>query len=495
MSTDLVFRFLPDAYRRAGRATVAHALTAALDNGLAVLEKQSKQVLQSRFINHLGDLDDAERLAALFQLVPWPEEELKEFRYRVLQMSRIYLAGAATPSRLLEVVGAATDSEVAEVILPQHSPAKGGSMNDRFTTTGLLTRRADPAEAFEAAVVELPPVRLQVMITPDSGYMWEVENSTYADPGDFFTPPTYPEPTVEIAAGAHPVALPILVQRDLRRLVLINRFIPPGGLVRVDLQNHTVEDLSGPATLQGPVTISGAPAPDLIYGTGGLVDDIRAYRLSDPPPRQDAARPFHIIRWNKQHRLGPDIPEVPGPPGTMDPVPIANIPWPPLLGMGLSRWRLLVGMNPQGVQPALGETIDLNAVRPLPATAATGPASLRFHWVGRRLATFTVMLPDAHLCDGPVPAGKMKHRADWLREQIMRLKLAGVLYIDPSATALMEDEAEPVVEPPELSLWEVHPVADGLGAEVRRKEFKKGYGEETVLLDSVSVTVTKEEEG
>ncbi|MFZ5816343.1 MAG: hypothetical protein ACOY93_13770 [Bacillota bacterium] len=494
MSADRVFRFLPDAYRRAGSQTVIRSLTGALGDALAVLDRHGRQLLQSRFIDHLADLDDAERLAALFALVPWPEEDLGEFRHRVGQMARIYLAGAATAPRLLEVVAAATDARLDEIVLPERAPQGGGPLNDRFTTSGHYARRADPAQRFEARLVELPPVRQEVVITPASDYKWEVENATYADPGDFFTPPTYPEPVVEITAGERPVTLPILLQRDLRRLVLVNRFIPPGATLRVDLQHHQIQDLDGPATLQGPVTMGGAPAPDLLYGTGGLAGDNRAWRLTDPPPRQSAARPFHLVRWSKQIRTGPDIPEVPGPPGSADPVPIANIPWPPLLGLGTSRWRLLVGANPQGLLPALDEALELSDLRPLPATVQTGPASIRFHWIGRRLATFTVLVPEEQLCDGPVPSGKMKHRADWLREQIHRLKLAGVLYLDPSATALMEEPEEGEGGQPELSLWEVSPATADLAAEVRTVHRKEAFAEATLLTDSVAITVTAEEE-
>jgi|GEM_PF-3933985 len=495
MTTPLVFRFLPDAYRRAGaRGTLAHTLGLAADDALQVLDRHGKQVMQSRFLDHLADLTDAERLAALFALVPWPEEDLDEFRYRVRQMARIYLEGAATARSMLEVVGAATDSQLVGVVLPENAAEEGGTLNDRYTTTGQLERRANTAERFDAKVIELPPIKQAVSIDESSGYIWEIDNATYSDPGDFFTPPTYPEPVVMLTAGERPVAVPILLQRDLRRFVLINRFIPPGATLKVDLEKHEVHDLTGPATLQGPVTIAGEPAPDLVYGTGGIAGDVRAYRLTDPPPRQDAARPFHVVRWNKQYRTGADIPMVPGPPGTSDPVPIANIPWPPLLGIGLTRWRLLVGVNPQGFVPTLDQTIDLSELRPVPATPETGPAKIDFTWIGRRLATFTVLVPEEQLCDGPAPAGKMKHRATWLQDQIMRLKLAGVIYIDPSATALVPEPEPGADEPPELSLWEVSPVAADLVAEVKTVARKAGLTEPVLLTDTLSVTVTAPEE-
>ncbi len=494
MSTDLVFRHLPDAYRRAGTATIAHLLSRTTADALQVLDRHGKQVMQSRFLDHLADLDDAERLAALFALVPWPEEDLSEFRYRVRQMTRIYLAGAATAQSMLEVVGAATDSAIAQIVLPEHAAEEGGVLNDRFTTTGIMERRVDQAERFEARVIELPPIKQSHVIDAASGYLWEIDNATYADPGDFFTPPTYPEPVVLITAGEHPVTLPILVQRDLRRFVLINRFIPPGATLKVDLEKHEVHDVTGPATLQGPVMINDEPAPNLIYGTGGIAGDIRAYRLTDPPPRQDAARPFHVVRWNKQYRTGHDIPLVPGPPGTSDPVPIANIPWPPLLGIGLSRWRLLVGVNQHGLVPTLDETIDINQVRPVPATPQTGPAKIDFTWIGRRLATFTVIVPEEHLCGGPAPAGKLKHREGWLRDQIMRLKLAGVIYIEPSATALMPEADPGASEEPEISLWEVSPATAEPEAGIQTVARKAGMQETITLADTLSVTVTVPEE-
>lgn len=76
----------------------------------------------------------------------------------------------------------------------------------------------------------------------------------------------------------------------------------------------------------------------------------------------------------------------------------------------------------------------------------------------------------------------------------MRLKLAGVIYIDPAATALMPEPSEASDEQPVLSLWEVAPPEASLTTEIRRVSRKKGMKVETLLTDSLSVTVTAPEE-
>lgn len=76
----------------------------------------------------------------------------------------------------------------------------------------------------------------------------------------------------------------------------------------------------------------------------------------------------------------------------------------------------------------------------------------------------------------------------------MRLKLAGVIYIDPAATALMPEPNEAPAEEPEISLWEVAPAADRLDLTVESVARKAGIKEESVLTDALSVTVTPAEE-
>lgn len=483
-----VFRRLPAPYRKAGKETAAFALARAAGLSLDGLERLSRQVLQAHYIDHLGDLDDAERLAALFELAPWPEEDLAEFRFRVKLVARIYLEGAATSRQMLQMIGAASDSELTEVTGPERES------NDRYTTAGKFQRRVAHEATFSASVVDDPLVLQEVVVEPPSGFVWTVTNNSYDDPGGLdpdgkVIAPTYPEPIVDIVAGDHPVAVPILTQRDRRRLVLINRFIPPGATLRVDLRTLTISDIAGPATLEGPVRYNGEAVP-LLFGTGGLVDQPEEGRLTDPGVGPEKARPFHLVRWNKVAWQGEAIPAVPGAPGSTNPVPLMKMPWPPLLGFGLSHWRLLAGVTPQNQVPALDEILTHLAVRPIPCTGARAPAKLTFRWIGRRLGTFTLIFSEQQLRDGPVPGQPMPHRVAWLRQQVERLKLAGVIYIEQAlAKATLPAGA---VEPPTLALWDMAPAGDGASQSIQHVSRSVPFAETTVLGDAVAVSVTKE---
>jgi hypothetical protein len=484
---EAVFRHFPLMYRKAGQeGTAAFALAKSLGQAGGDLERASRQVMQSRFIDHVNDMDDLQRLAALFELATWPEEEMEEFRFRVKQLGGIYLGGAATARALLQVLGAACDSELTKVEPPPFAAPKSDA---RFETVGTLQRRTADSVQFKAKVVDVPRVLQEVTLTAPT-FEWLVENDLYDTPGGIDEdcveyPPTFPDPVVDLKAGDHPVVLPILVQRDLRRLVLVNRFIPPGATLRVDLVNHTLMDIQGPPTLAGPVRF-GITAPALLYGTAGLVSDTGAGDLSGP-----ADRPFHVIRWLPDWQRTPGMPEVPGAPGTLDPVPSGKIPWPELLPLGTSRWSLLVGVGPGNEVPALDAEVPHTAIRALPPTAALGPEQIQFRWIGRRLATFTVIFDEAQLCDGPAAAGPMPHRKEWFQEQVRRLKLAGIIYIDQS-------KANPKLPAPAvgsggtgLSLWEDSHTPAALNVAVQTVSRERTGQENLVLVDQVKVNVSK----
>ncbi|MDB4896880.1 MAG: hypothetical protein JWN15_3142, partial [Firmicutes bacterium] len=366
-----------------------------------------------------------------------------------------------------------------------------GSGDARFETVGTFRRRTAPAGApdavFAATVVDVPRVTEAVTIAAPA-YEWQVANNLYDSPGGtdehgVAFAASFPDPIVEIVAGDHPVAVPILVQRDLRRLVLINRFIPPGATLRVDLVAHTLTDIAGPVTLEGPVRYN-ETTPPLLYGTGGLVHDTGAGDLSGP-----ATRPFHLVRWHKTRRREEGMPEVPGPPGSMAHVPIANLPWPALLPLGSSRWSLLVGVGRDNEAPELDAQLPHTLVRALPATVGLGPQAIRFGWSGRRLATFTLRFDQAHLCDGPSPAGLMQHRAAWLREQVERLKLAGVIYLAQDALA---PGPPPISEPedPSLILWQLTRPDQTHGLSTQPVPRSTGVTESLILRDAVAMDVT-----
>lgn len=482
-SEEPVFRHLPDVYRRAGReSTPAYALLGAAGTICADLEIRTRQVLASRFLHHLNDLDDAERLSALFQLAPWPEEDLDEFRFRVQHTAAIYLRGAATARSILELVGAACEARV--------DPESVARSEQK--TSGELVRRAGTGR-FTATVEDAPPAWHERVVEPASGWAWEIENRTYAtlDPDE--AKRTYPEPVVDIEAGDRPVVLPVLVQRPLRRLFLVNRVIPPGSAIRVDLRDMTVTHLRGAAALLGSVTLSDGRQPDLLFGTGGLIGDPLANQLSGPD-----VRTFHVLRWSPNFRRGEGIPVVPGVPkgaAPPDPVPIANIPLPPLLGFGRTHWRLMAGRNLAGEIPDLDEPLPSGDLRVAPLSQSNAPARVRFRWRGGKIGTFTVRFPEQQLADGPDPQAPMAHRAQWLKEQIERIKPAGVIYLEQGAPELA---AEPPGREedwsPALHLWDAVWPADTHTAAVKPAPRNKAMPDEVIAGDKLTLTVREEKE-
>ncbi|HWI61734.1 MAG TPA: hypothetical protein VNT75_07855 [Symbiobacteriaceae bacterium] len=412
LKDDGVFRHLPPLLRKAGQDTPAWPLARMLARTLNDLERTGRDVLQAHFLDDALDLIDLEKLAALYRLTPWLDEDLKAFRARVKLMISVYLRGAATADRMLTVAAAAAGTEVAEVTRP-----------DRFTTMGLFTA------AFRAAVVDLPPVMQKVVIdaAPDGKLEWQIENDLYGMPGgwtpDGWMEDVWPSPVVEIEAGAHDVWFPILVQRGLRRLVLVNRMLPAGCRVRVDLVTHTLLHVGGPPAVPTGLIVPPAEAggPNLIYGTGALLGESG---VSGHPQ----VVPAHVLKWYRPEDviIGSDQPLAPGPKGAIAEPP-AQLSWPSLLGDGTSQWRLLVGENANGGAFAPNQLIPLAQVRPVPPTPTTGPKQVTFLWEGRQLGTFTLVIDPARLAQG---------RRAWLEEQLQRLKLAGVLYVPWEKTTL-----------------------------------------------------------
>jgi hypothetical protein len=481
--SDAIFRHLPDVYRRAGRdGTPTYALINAVGGQFAQINAMTERVLRSRFFEQADELEDLERLAALFELAPWPEENNETFRQRVRLVVATLLRGSVTPRSLLELVAAASQAALDPMSVIRV---------DNRTTRGDYIRRVD-GQRFVAEVVDMPPVLREVTVGPETGWFWEIENRSYRDPGGLNEPPTLPEPVIDIHAGAEPVVLPILVQRDLRRFVLVNRFIPPGAVLRIDMQNRSLQQIAGPLCLTGPVRMNATSPPvDLLYGTGGLLGDPLLSQLSGP-----LTRPFHLLRWSDTARTGSNLPEVPGPVGSDNPAPWFSMPMPPLLGWGYSHWRLMLGANRDGLAPVLGENLIIQDqdLTTQPVTAANGPAKIIFRWLGGQPGTFTVRFPERFLSNEPNPTRALPHRVRWLHEQIGRTRPAGVIWYDQNAPELTPQLPEPVGGPPVLSLWERQRAGYQVSAPIQRVSRSLTLEAATLAGDAVQGAVKKEEE-
>lgn len=482
IASDAVFRHLPAVFRKAGEGSPAWPLAAAQARALQDFDRSARQVLRSRFLDDLGELDEAARLGALYDLAPWPEEDLPVFRRRLQAIIGVYLQGGATARRLLTVVAAAADADPAlsadgrpALLLPGQSAewpelVRGKRFKtDAFTTFALFRRRAAPDHIFGAAVVDLPTIERQIEVYPDSEgrCRWVIDNDLYGEPGLYdpaagMQPDVWPDPVIEIEAGDHTVYMPVIVQHNLRRLVLVNRILYRGSGIRIDLGRYELDpaaarrrgiDIGGPdpvlrfdraghwarqlrpPTRFVPMTMAGLQGgrtervPDRMYGTAGLLGRSRVSGKMPYPPA-------HVLRWYKRELLnwGSHLPPVPGVPGSTDGAP-ERLSWPSLLGEGRSEWELLVCTDRRGGTIDPRETISLERLHPVPPDPGSTPKLIRVRWIGRRAGSFTILVDPAELSHGH-PHGPLPHRADWLREQAERLKPAGVNYIPQDETIL-----------------------------------------------------------
>lgn len=449
-----VLRHLPNVYRRAGETGAAWRLLAEVGSRFPGMERATKQLLASRYLEHAEYLEDLERLAAPWGLAPWPGETLAAFRNRLRAMIPLYLQGQATLLGLLDLVGAAADADrIGAPILPA-PPLSPNNLSDPYTTMARFQPRSGAAP-FEAAVVELPPRWEGPVRIPPTGD-WSLLNQSYAEPGTYGPDGhrhehTVPAPVIKIAAGPAPVTLPILAQLDRGQLLLVNRFLPPGASLTVDLEQMRLKDEPGPRCLRGPLETD----EDLLLGTADFI--------GEPLPAKG-------IVWERA---------------------IAGIPW---LTFGLSRWRLLLGVTMAGRPPALTDRLPAAQIRAIPAWEGDhglpAPREIEVRWRGRRAGTFTILFR---------PVGSQEWQGTgyvlqpaWFREQVERLKPAGTLYLDPADTALLETKGGGGGST-ELSLWEeLQPTGD-FSAQLTLVDREGALTESLQLTDSVSFTITRPE--
>lgn len=450
-----VWRQLPLAYRRgrpaAGETEVPaspmHSLVGAMTRSITELQWTAEDVLRSRFLDFAPARDDLARLAAWYRLAPWPDEDLEAFRRRVQRMVLIYREGAATAERMLGALAAAMGADIATeggrpaVFVPCVAPgakrcADGSTHGnwppsysalrkflpdtpDPFATYAVFTKTIDGREwAIPAALLDLPKQMTQVPTSDAPEYHWELEPRMEIPELDD-SEETYADPVVKITApDDREVTLPILVQLDLRRLILINRTIPAGQLLRVDLSEMQVAD-GDPSR---PSTKVLDWEDDLLFATGGFLNgdfpgpDLPPYNLGSKTPA------FRTLGWVKAAKLV----------RTKDQKQLLDgrtykdgtLPWPHLLRpyqIGANRmrktvrWRLMQGQN----LSTPGQT----HVRPVPATF---PVDVTFWTGGRRPGTFSLFYNPRWVSG---PQNEAPHRAAWLQEQIERLKLVGVTYV------------------------------------------------------------------
>ncbi|MFC5704142.1 hypothetical protein ACFPVX_22880 [Cohnella faecalis] len=408
---DLIFRMLPSQFRKSDESSLIYQLCWALGFPLGGLDRLGRRVLKSRYLDSVSDIADAARLALPFGEPPWPQDTIDEYRERLQSYIPLFLQGALSAERIILLTALAYGGTADTIALPNPYNLPDRPANEANVTTGRITAVVRDGSgkpsvvAFTAAVIERPEqARQQYTVAPTA------EQSTWVIDGDGSF-----SPVIDITAGANPLVAPILAQRDTGFLLLVNRIIPPGGTIRIDTAASAVRDFGGSPSSDGPVLMPDGTAPPLLCGTGAILDDERSNKLSESD-----GTPLRLVHWSA-----------------------AKIESAPLLPKGTSSWRLLqvARSNAESlaadVAPNAAEkgilVADLTTSFPDPAGC---PKSVTFRWdIAPIPASFTVAYRADHQSSW-YPEAPLAPNVSWLRNQINRLKPAGVAYLDPASVIL-----------------------------------------------------------
>jgi hypothetical protein len=224
-------------------------------------------------------------------------------------------------------------------------------------------------------------------------------------------------PSFTISAGAEPLVAPLIVQRDLRRVILLNRVVPAGSSVTFDGSTLRVE--GGDA---GPVRFDD-DAPDVLAGVAGSwASGGAAPSVWDDPSARTDDRAVFGDRWLRLYAIAALALAEDDPVGAEAHLPLAAIlPWPWLMGAGDSHWALLAADLAPDAPATPWQHLSF-----APAAPVAGRA-VDMRWQGRRPASFTVRFPPERCSRSGAQADPV--RRAWFDEQVRRLKLAGVRYI------------------------------------------------------------------
>ncbi|MBK5926175.1 hypothetical protein [Rhodobaculum claviforme] len=450
-----IARHLPAPYRRTldGRgeplAEIVRSGRAQLRAALGALES----VQRSRALAFFEDLEDGARLGALHDQAPWPGDTPDTLRARLKAVAALALSGAATAERMLRLVGIAAGADLRAAIGPRRTyavalaEARLSGTTGPGQTRGVFVRHAD-GSAFAADVLTAPARLHRAGIRPapglGRGFAFGLHNPALASLPDLMQtePPLGPDPVFEIAVSA-PFGPFALIQRDLGRVVVVNRHLPAGGALRIDIARMRWEHLAGArTTTRGAAELHGT-RHDLLAGIAAIADDsVFASAGADPSaghaldlrPRGGVAFTGALVDpVDRDAPLPADAP----------------IPMPSLLGEGLSRWRLA----------ALDLSATTDVLRaPFRPVLQRAQISLSAVWVGRRPGEFALRLPPGALAPGADDAAQ-GHRADWLDRMVDRFRLAGCVRVPAD---LLADRDDIGVTDTEIALSEAARPVDAL---------------------------------
>lgn len=149
---DVILSRFPDFYEVQDPQKLLYGVLSALAAPLERLDRQLVEAMWSHWPRRAQDVQDIERIAALYGVRRFDGEPRERFRQRLLALVRILLTGTATPSALLQVAAATLGLDIWDASgQPQLSPGPTANVTLAHATgrTQPLTLVETPWRAVE----------------------------------------------------------------------------------------------------------------------------------------------------------------------------------------------------------------------------------------------------------------------------------------------------------------------------------------------------------
>ncbi len=101
-----ILQYLPDIYRISPETSLVYELMDAFGKRLQEAEGKLAEVMKTHWVDYVDKMGDLARIAALYGVKPYDDEDLDEFRYRLKLIINAYLAGAGTARGILYLTAA-----------------------------------------------------------------------------------------------------------------------------------------------------------------------------------------------------------------------------------------------------------------------------------------------------------------------------------------------------------------------------------------------------
>lgn len=102
-----ILKYFPDFHQATNRGKLLYHVTDAVASHIQGIENDMIEIMKSHWIKAVENIDELERIAALYRIEREEYENLNQFRTKVRDIIRLYLAGPGTVPAVIEFVAIA----------------------------------------------------------------------------------------------------------------------------------------------------------------------------------------------------------------------------------------------------------------------------------------------------------------------------------------------------------------------------------------------------